>query len=135
MWSQNLAEMAKRGRVATHSREAEALRAATQRRNAAALKAWNPSNKPAWLTEEIYREKIQPRLAEITIPAIASALCISKPYATDIRRGVRVPHPRHWLTLARLVGVELRGIADDDGIFRQASGNEAFPLDTEDSFR
>lgn len=30
---------------------------------------------------------------------------LSEPYATDIYAGRRLPHPRHWLTLARLVGV------------------------------
>jgi CRISPR-associated endonuclease Cas1 len=102
---QGLIEAAKLGRVATHSREAEALRAKTQRKHAAALKAWNPSDLPNWLNEQTYREKIQPRLAEISVPAISSVLCVSEPYATSIRRGDRVPHARHWQSLARLVGV------------------------------
>ncbi len=51
---------------------------------------------------EDYRKKIQARLTTFTVSAIASALGISKPYATDIRAGKRVPHPRHWLTLAGL---------------------------------
>lgn len=101
----NLVEAAKLGRVVTHGPKAEALRAATQRRHAAALKKWKPSDQPSWLTEEIYRKKIQAGLARLTVPAISSALGISKPYATDIRAGKRVPHPRHWLTLARLANV------------------------------
>lgn len=105
----NLIEAAKLGRVATHSPKAEALRAATQRRHAAALKAWNSSDRPDWLAKEAYREKIHPRLREITVPAISAALGISEPYATDIRSGRRVPHQRHWLTLARLVGVSSAG--------------------------
>jgi hypothetical protein len=36
---------------------------------------------------------------------LMSALSVSKPYATDIRAGRRQPHPRHWLTLARLVAL------------------------------
>src|SRR2546426_7092036 len=72
-----LIEAAKLGRIATHSSEAEALRAKTQRRHAAALKAWDPSSKPDWLTQEAYREKIQPRLVALTVPATSSALGIS----------------------------------------------------------
>jgi CRISPR-associated endonuclease Cas1 len=102
---ENLIEAAKFGRVATHSAKAEALRSATQRRQAAALKAWNPVDKPDWLDEKTYREKILPRLAAITAPTILSALAVSEPYATNIRAGRRIPHPRHWLALARLVGV------------------------------
>jgi CRISPR-associated endonuclease Cas1 len=83
---------------------AQARRADTQRQQAAALKAWKASDKPEWLDDKFYREKVQPRAAEITIPVLMSALRISKPYATDIRAGRR-PHPRHWLVLARLVGI------------------------------
>jgi hypothetical protein len=102
---QGLIEAARLGRVATHSQKAEALRAATQRRHAAARWAWRASDKPAWLDEETYARKIQPRLAGVAVPAISSALGISEPYATDIRAGRRRPHPRHWQTLARLVSV------------------------------
>jgi CRISPR-associated endonuclease Cas1 len=101
---EGLIEAAKLGRIATHSREAEALRAKTQRKHAAALAAWKPSDLPEWLNDEAYRTKVQPALAGKTIPAIATALGVSEPYATDIRSGKRKPHPRHWPTLAQLVG-------------------------------
>ena len=91
--------------MAGHSPEARARQAEKQRRHAAERKTWNPSDKPDWLTEEVYREKIQSRLAGITVPAIASALGVSLPYAAKIRAGRYLPHPRHWLRLARLVGV------------------------------
>jgi hypothetical protein len=81
-----------------------ARQAEKQRRHATALKAWHPSDKPNWLTEEVYREKIQPRLAGITIPVISSALGVSQPYAAEIRAGRYLPHPRHWLALAQIIG-------------------------------
>jgi len=84
-------------RLDTHDPISQARRAKTQRRQAAALKAWNPKNKPNWLNEKTYREKIAPRLAEIAVPAIVSALAVSQPYARDIRCGRCIPHPRHWL--------------------------------------
>jgi len=98
----NLVEAAKLGRVATHSPKAEAMRAETQRRHAAALKSWHAADQPDWLTEVTYRERIQPLLAGITVPTISTALGISEPYATDIRAGRRLPHPRHWKALAQL---------------------------------
>ena len=97
--------VARKGRVASHTYDAEASRAETQRRHAVEQKAWQASQQPAWLDEKTYREKIQPRLAEIAAPTISTALGISEPYATEIRAGKRIPHPRHWLTLARLVAV------------------------------
>jgi len=100
-----LIEAARLGRVAGHNPEARARQAEKQRQHAAELKAWKPSDKPDWLAEEVYREKIQPGLASITVPAIASALGVSQPYAAEIRTGRDVPHPRHWQILARIVGI------------------------------
>ena len=100
---ENLINAAQLGRIATHTPKAEALRAVTMRRQEAAKRAWQPSDLPEWLTEEVYREQIQPRLAAFAVSAIATALGVSKPYATDIRSRKRVPHPRHWQKLAGLV--------------------------------
>ncbi len=102
---ESLIKAARLGRIASHNREAEMRRSATQRRHHAAKLAWRPSDLPDWLNETTYRDKIQPRLAEVTVPAISKALGISGPYATEIRAGKRRPHPRHWENLARLVVV------------------------------
>jgi len=89
----------------THKPDAQARRADTQRRQAAALKAWNPTDKPEWLDEKAYRESIQPRLLSISVPTIMSALSVSEPYALRIRGSRCIPHPRHWMTLAGLTGI------------------------------
>ena len=98
-------EAAKLGRIATHSPKAEALRGATQHRQQSAIRAWKPSELPEWLTEKAYREQIQPKLASVKISVIMSALGVSRPYATEIGRKKRMPHPRHWKMLARLAGI------------------------------
>jgi CRISPR-associated endonuclease Cas1 len=82
---------------------AQARRAESQRKQVAARRAWNPIEKPDWLDEKTYRERLQPQLLRITAPKIMSALSISEPYALRIRGGRCIPHPRHWLSLARLV--------------------------------
>jgi len=38
------------------------------------------------------------------LPAAPSGLADSEPHATAIPDGHRIPHPRHWQSLARLVG-------------------------------
>jgi hypothetical protein len=63
----NLIAAAKLGQVATHSSKSEALRAATQRRHASALRVWQQCENPDWLTGEFYRTEIQSHLAEITV--------------------------------------------------------------------
>ncbi|MGB8475484.1 MAG: CRISPR-associated endonuclease Cas1 [Candidatus Acidiferrum sp.] len=86
---------------------AQSRRAESQRRQAAALKAWNPAEKPDWLNEKIYRERVQPLLSRVMVPKIMSELSVSEPYALQVRAGQRIPHPRHWLALANLVGISL----------------------------
>jgi CRISPR-associated endonuclease Cas1 len=108
---ENLAAVAAAGRAAgqmtAHGPEAQARRANARRRHARAASAWQPSSLPAWLNEETYLGKIQPLLARITNKAIASALGTSIPYASAIRKGRRVPHPRHWQALAELVAISM----------------------------
>lgn len=106
---EGLIKAARIGRVVANSPEARARQAEKQRRNHAARKKWNPSQQPDWLTEKFYRNEIQPRLAGITVPAIASALGLSQPYVAEIRAGRQLPHPRHWQALARLAGISTEG--------------------------
>lgn len=103
--SAGLVTAAQLGRIVAHTPEAEAKRAETQRRNALAQHAWKNSDLPTWLNEATYRDKIQPRLGGISASDLSSALGVSKAYAGNVRAGKRVPHPRHWLTLAKLVDV------------------------------
>ena len=100
----NLLLQAKLGRIATHSASAEARRSATQAKQAQALRKWNPSDLPGWLDEDTYRRDILPLLSKFTVKSIRLTLGVSHPYATLIRRGMTIPHPRHWLPLADLAG-------------------------------
>jgi hypothetical protein len=70
-----------------------------------ALKRWSTSDLPTWLDEEYYRNKIIPSLAGLTLKTIRTTIDVSNPYAAMIRKGERIPHPRHWLKLADLVGI------------------------------
>jgi len=99
-----LIKSAKRGRIAAQSSEAQARRTKTQRRNAKAHLTWAKSGQPK-ISDEVYRNEIQPHLAGVTIPTIMSALNVCASYAADIRRSRRVPHPRHWERLASLAKV------------------------------
>ncbi len=102
---EGLIEAAKPGRVAVHSPEARAGKLKKQHRHAAAKRAWQASSQPVWLDKETYLRKIQPLLCGVKVSVITAALGISEPYAAEIRAGRYLPHPRHWQTLAQLVGV------------------------------
>jgi hypothetical protein len=100
-----LIEATVRGRIAAQGDEAQARPSKTQLRHRAAILAWKSSDLPAWLDEKCYLAGIQPRLRRITLSVLSSKLGISIPYAVDIRSARRVPHQRHWQTLAQLVGL------------------------------
>jgi len=91
--------------VVAHEPRASARRRETKRRHDLALRNWPPSDQPDWLTDEMYANQIQPRLRDASLSEIASAIGVSIPYASDIRRGRRRPHARHWQALSKLVGL------------------------------
>jgi hypothetical protein len=102
--TERLGDAARIGRIAARSPEARAKHAASRRRHAEACSAWDASKQPDWLTSEVFSERIQPVLAGVPTSVIRSRIGVSRWYASRIRQGYR-PHPRHWLTLARLAGV------------------------------
>jgi CRISPR-associated endonuclease Cas1 len=54
-----------------------------------------------------YAENLQPRLARVHPTEIASGTAMGRSYAYYVVAGTRIPHPRHFPSLAALVGVEL----------------------------
>lgn len=102
---ERMLDVARQGRIASKSSESRARVSATQRRQQTARWNWNPSSQPDWLTSEIYVKKVQPLLRSSSLSKIASSVSVSIMYASDIRRGRRRPHPRHWQALANLVGI------------------------------
>ena len=58
-----------------------------------------------------YRSAVLPALGAVSLPTIARACTVSTSAASKWRRGVQVPAPWHWATLATLAGVETPGLA------------------------
>jgi len=102
--TERLVDAARIGRAAARSPEARAKHAESERRQAKARSAWDASSQPAWLTSEVFSQRIQPLLTKVSSSVIRSRLEVSRWYASRIRQGYR-PHQRHWLALARMVGI------------------------------
>ena len=100
--TERLTDAARIGRIAGHTLEALAKESNTQHSHAIARSAWTESSQPAWLTEQVYSEKIQPEITDMSSSTIAKRLGVSRWYAGRIRKGYQ-PHPRHWEALAQLV--------------------------------
>ena len=82
----------------------------SNRRHTLAKLAWEVEHHrdrpdPTW-----YLANVAPKLADMSLPAIAAATGISTSAASKFRRGLRVPAPRHWSALASLVGAEVAAI-------------------------
>jgi len=96
-------DVARIGRAKAHTPDARAREGMKQRQHAKDRSEWVPESQPEWLTAEVYRDRIQPRLAKVSNAEIAFQLGVSRWYAWRIRQGY-IPHPRHWQALAGLTG-------------------------------
>ena len=54
-----------------------------------------------------YAENLQPRLSRMHPTEIALGTAMGRSYACYTAAGMRIPHPRHFPSLAALVGIEL----------------------------
>ena len=59
-----------------------------------ANRAWDRHHGPA--DQQAYKREILPRLANVTLRQLGAATGLSKTTCSQIRRGLKVPHPRHW---------------------------------------
>ena len=103
-----LSDAARLGRLAAQAPDALAKQADSQRRHSRARSSWDNTSQPAWLTPELFSQKIQPLLSNVSTSVIRSTIGVSRWYASRIRQGY-CPHPRHWQILAELAGVSGKG--------------------------
>jgi hypothetical protein len=94
--------LAKVGQASAHEPPARKKCSETQRRHSAARRDWERSSESS-ISDEVYRTQVQPKLRNVTLSEIMQSLQVSIVYASHIRRGTRVPHPRHWQALCRLI--------------------------------
>jgi hypothetical protein len=55
------------------------------------------------LDPAVFEREIRPKLGSVSLLETMQATGLSRTYCGMIRRGVRVPHPRHWEALRNLV--------------------------------
>jgi hypothetical protein len=86
--TERFVDAARIGRAAACSPEARARHAESERRHANARSSWDASSQPAWLTPELFSQKIQ-LLARVSTSIIRSCIGVSRWYASRIRQGCR----------------------------------------------
>jgi hypothetical protein len=86
------------GHDPTHGGEARTKRGATNARRKADLRKWERQHgKAADLTA--FEHEILPLIQKVPLSRLVKATGLSLRYVSQIRRGERVPHPRHWEAL------------------------------------
>jgi hypothetical protein len=88
---ENIAKVTHKGTEAMLSPATQAMRSETPKRHEPERKAWDAASHPAWLTEEVYRAKIQPLLKGISTSAVAKTLDFGWSYAAEVRKGRELP--------------------------------------------
>ncbi len=53
--------------------------------------------------DRIFKREVLPHLRNMSLNSIARVTGLSRGYCPFIRRGVRIPHPRHWEAMRDLV--------------------------------
>jgi CRISPR-associated endonuclease Cas1 len=94
------------GVLPTHTAAARGRRQDANRRRQLARLAWESEHGGTSPDVEWYSEQIAPHLVQLSLQEIARALGVSTSSASKFRRGLRVPAPQHWRSLAELVGAE-----------------------------
>lgn len=100
-----LAEMRSSDRDPAQTDEAKAKRVAAYKSRKDAARTWTKEN-PGPHDHAVYRAKILPLLARVTLPQMMRATGLTSGYCWKIRRGERIPHPMYWDALRRLVSRE-----------------------------
>ena len=97
---EKLASLRASGADPAHGGDAAKQRGESNREHQLNVAAWNTANQSP--DPRIYRETILPGLQNVPIADIAAATGLTPGYCSFIRRGIKTPHPRHWLALEHL---------------------------------
>jgi hypothetical protein len=88
------------GEDPAHGGEAASKRARAVAANNRKSYEWNRTH--SRLDPATFTEQILPHLQDVTLAAMSEATGLSKGYCSFIKRGLKVPHERHWDALYQL---------------------------------
>jgi hypothetical protein len=93
-----------RGREAgcdpAHSGEAREKRAASNVRRKRELREWEAEHGKDPIDRSMFEREILPAIQGVPLSDLVRATGLTHVYLSQIRRGRKVPHPRHWPALA-----------------------------------
>ncbi len=93
---EKLAELRAAGQDPSQGGEAAKKRAAALRRRKREVETWEAEHGEIEVDETVFTTELLPRLQGVPLSEIAAATRLSLQYCSLIRRGLKVPHQRHW---------------------------------------
>jgi CRISPR-associated endonuclease Cas1 len=100
-----LAMLRKAGVDPSHGGAAAHRRGETQARRQRERREWDEANSSSSDSERFQR-KILPLIQGVPLSELVTATGLSLPYVSQIRRGEKIPHPRHWAALVAQASAE-----------------------------
>lgn len=91
---EKLATMRNSGRDPAHGGEAARKRGNKNRQRQLAVAKWNTNNERP--SNRIFVDEILPEIQSFSLNQLSDATGLSVDYCSKIRRGIKIPHPRHW---------------------------------------
>ena len=98
-----LQELRDEGQDPAHGGQAATRRGESVSLNNRSSQEWNRHNER--LDPDTFSREILPQLQDVPLSAMVDATGLSKGYCSFIKRGIKIPHERHWPSLERLIRV------------------------------
>jgi hypothetical protein len=83
----------------THGGEAARRRGATMARRQRERQEWDAATERAAPDPRVFEFEILPLIRELPLSDLVRATGLTHGYLSQVRRGAKVPHPRHWPAL------------------------------------
>jgi hypothetical protein len=99
-----MAELRSAGKDPSRGGEAAKKRAAALERRQREAAVWEAEHGAEAFDDEVFRTEILPSLQGVSLGTMAKVTGLSVQYCGLVRRGLRIPHPRHWDGLRQLCG-------------------------------
>jgi len=96
-------EQREQGIDPSHGGSAAARRSASQAQRHVELRDWQASDGDLPADPEWFRREILPQLHDVSLTVLARATGLTPGYLSQVRRGLKTPHPRHWAKLASVL--------------------------------
>lgn len=100
-----LATLRSAGDDPAHGGRAALLRGEKNRAHQTAVAEWNRVHGP--VDPGYFELHLLPGLQKVSLSEMSAATGLTKGYCSFIKRGMKIPHPRHWEKLAELAGATI----------------------------